>query len=207
MEKYGYKVKTITFDTPATRDVILSQLRPAMPTQSLLKSTIESISQYYTHSAKSKKFKKMCIKIADYYQDNLDVYSKQRIIESLKYLNQLIYQQVRINSVNPDNIYYVLPNSPDSEYKSFELITKMYCNLFNIPNDKLVKINTFKDINNFPDKSAFVLLDDIIGSGDSMSRFGDYRHCAESIDKDKHIFFCTVSSDKIKYCRQIYCRR
>lgn len=72
----------------------------------------------------------------------------------------------------------------------------MYCNLFEIPKENVVKINTFKDINGYPKNSAFVLLDDIIGSGDSMSRFGEYRNCARLIDKDKHIFFCPISAIK-----------
>lgn len=196
MKQYGYEVKTITTDAPATREVILSQLQPAMPTQSLLKSTIESISSYYTQSTQSQKFKNMCIKIAQYYQDNLHVYSKQRIIESLKLLNEKINRQARINGVNSENIYYVLPNVPDSMYKSFELITKMYCDLFNIPKEKIIKINTFKDINKYPKNSAFVVLDDMLGSGDSLSKFGAYRHCSGLIDEDKHIFFCPISAVK-----------
>ena len=196
MKKYGYDVKTITTDTPATRDVILSQLQPTIPTQSLLKSTIESISSYYTHSTKSKKYKNMCMRIAEYYQNNLQVYSKQRIIESLKLLHDSICQQARINEVKPENVYYLLPNVPDNEYKSFQLITKMYCDLFEIPKDNVVKINTFKDINNYPKNSAFVVLDDILGSGDSILKFGDYRHCAQLLDKDKCVFFCPVSTSK-----------
>lgn len=196
MKKYGYEVKTITTNAPATRDVILTQMCPEMPTKSLLKSTIESISSYYTQSTKSKKYKNMCKKIAEYYDDNLQVYSKQRIIESLKILNEKITQQAGINGVKPENIYYILPNVPDSEYKSFELITKMYCDLFDVPKENLVKITTYKDINSYPKNSAFVLLDDNIGSGDTMARFGDYRHCATLIDKDKHIFFCPVSALK-----------
>ena len=194
MKNYGYEVKTISTDTPATRDVILSQLNPVMPTRSLFKSTIETISGYYTHSTKSNKFKNMCIKIAEYYQDNLQVYSKQRIIESLKLLKVAIHQYAGINGVKPENIYYILPNVVDSEYKSFELITKMYCDLFGISKDKLVRINTFKDVNNYPKNSAFVVLDDIVGSGDSMTRLGDYMHCAKFINKDKHIFFCPVTA-------------
>lgn len=194
MKKYNYEIKTITFDPPATRDVILSQLSPAMPTQSLLKSTIESISNYYTHSTKSANFKKTCMKIAKYYQDNLQVYSKQRIIESLKQLHLHINQCAQMHEVHPQNIYYILPSAHDSEYQSFELITKMYCDLHSIPKENIVKINNFKDVNKYPKNSVFVLLDDIVGSGDSMTRFGDYKHCAKEIQKDKHIFFCPVSA-------------
>ncbi|MBO6088594.1 hypothetical protein J6P92_09680 [bacterium] len=196
MKKYGYKVKTITSDTPATRDVILNQLRPAIPTQSLLKSTVKAISSHYTNSTTSKKFKKLCMRIAKYYQENLQVYSKQRMIDSLKELNEIIYRQARINGVSSENVYYVLPNVLESEYKSFELITKMYCNLFGISKDNIIKINTFKDINNYPNNSVFVVLDDIVGSGDSMTKFGDYKHCAKLTDKNKHIFFCPIAAAK-----------
>lgn len=194
MRNLGFEVKTITTDAPATRDVILSQINPEMPTKSLFKSTIESISAHYTQSTKSKKFKNMCMKIADYYENNLQVYSKQRIIESLKLLQEKIYQYARINNVKSENVYYVLPNVSDSEYKSFELITKMYCNLFDIQKEQIVRINTFKEINEYPKNSVFVLLDDIAGSGDSMAKFGDYIHCAKGIAKDKHVFFAPVSA-------------
>ena len=196
IKTYGFtKVKTITFDTPATRNVILEQMQPTMPTRSLLKSTIESVSQYYTNSTKSKKFKNMCMKIAEYYQENLQVYSKQRIIESLKELNESINRYARICGVkSPERIYYVVPNAPESEYKSFNLITYMYKELFNIPHENIIKLNTFKDVNKYPKNSVFVVLDDIVGSGDSMTKLGEYRHCAKEISKDKHIFFCPVSA-------------
>lgn len=194
MKNYGYNVKTISLDVPATRDVILSQMQPPMPTQSLMKSTIASISSYYTKSESSNKFKKLCKRIADYYQANLQVYSKQRILENLKILNIMINQYARKNGVSSENIFYTLPNVFDSEYKSCELITKMYSNLFKIPEEQIIKINSFKDVNRYPENSIFVILDDIVGSGGSMTEFGDYRHCSLSIDIDKHILFCPISS-------------
>ena len=205
MRNYGYDVKTITIDAPATREVILSQMRPAMPTRSLLKSTIESIASYYTHSTTSKKFKNISMKIAQYYQNNLQVYSKQRIVENLKELNDWINKYARINGVKSENIYYVIPNANNSEFQSFELVTKMYCDLFNIPKGKIVKVKTFKDINKYSGSCVFVVLDDIVGSGDSMARFGDYMHCAKDIKNDKHIFFCPITATQkgINYIESI----
>ena len=68
------KYKTISVDAPATRLTVLEQMRPIMPTESLLKSMVESVANYYSITRKG--FENLAVKIAKYYDESIEIYSK-----------------------------------------------------------------------------------------------------------------------------------
>lgn len=196
-------IKTISIEAPATREVILEQMRPVMPTKSLVKSTIESVGSYYTKD-EPKEYLDICLKIAQYYDNNLRIYSKQNIINDLKMLHENINEYMEKNNIPQDNLYFITPILSQNT-KSFSIIKQMYSGLYNIPKDHHMVIYDVKDLNTYPKDSVFVVLDDIIGTGASMIESGDYMFAAREIDPDKHVVFASISSSKggvdyINYC-------
>ena len=194
IKNMGFDCRTIKLEAPATRGVVLDQMRPIMPTQSLLKSTVESIAKH--HAKTKKEFRELCMEIAKYYDKNLNVYSKQSIIENLELINNKINYYLTRHNIPQENLYILLPNTPSDKKKSFDIISKMYIEKFSIPDKNIIRENYVTDLNKYPPNSAFVILDDLVGSGASMVEFGEYMYRAGSLAKDKHILFCPITTNQ-----------
>lgn len=188
-------LKTLRNNAPATKSVILDQMRPYMPTKSLLKSTIESIAKHYSDD--SKEFEDLCLRVARYYDENLNVFSKQSIIENLKEINRNIDVFLEKKGLSRENLYFVKSNLPPCMVKSFDLINKMNADLFGISAEKNLRICTFFEANKYPPGSTFVILDDLAGSGASMLEMGEYMFMAKALQKDRHILFCPITATKL----------
>lgn len=197
----GCKIKTISINAPATKETILEQMHPSMPTKSILKSTIASVSKFYTKD-NPKEFSNTCQNVAQYYDENIRVFSKQGIIESLKQIHDGIDEYLSVNDLNKDNLYFISPKTKES--KSFDIIGKMYSDLYNVPQEKFLKVDGIGALNSYSDNSTFVVLDDVAGSGTSMADLGEYNYYGRTLGKDKHILFCpiTATSDGINYLNE-----
>lgn len=71
---------------------------------------------------------------------------------------------------------------------------KMYKDLFNFPESRMIQADDVQDLNKYPKNSAFLILDDIIGSGDSMIGTADYCTSAKKLNKDKFIIFVPITA-------------
>lgn len=189
----GIDVKTIRIQGSPTKETILKQMQPIMPTKGLIKSTIETIASSQTKNRKE--YNDLCEDIANYYKNNLNAFSKQGVIENLKKLNEQINNYVEINQLSKDNVYYVLEKYP-AKVGSFELISKMFNDALDIPKEQVLELSSIRRINDYPQKSTFVILDDILGSGDSMMKRLDYMFLANGLDKDKHVVFAPIMANK-----------
>ncbi len=190
MKNIGADVITINVDSPATKTVILDQMRPNYPSSSIIKSTIQAIAGNYTTDEKVQKG--LSERLARYFDANLDVYSKQSIINNLKIIHSKIDKYLQDNNLSYENVYLITPPN-NLTRKSFELITKMYSELWNIPEEKIVQVKDICALNTFPKNSTFVVLDDIIGTGKSMANLGEYLFYGKNLDSDKHILFAPIS--------------
>ena len=192
--KRNLNIKTISIEAPATKEVILEQMRPIMPTKSLVKSTIESVGNYHTKNS-PKEYSDICLKIAKYYDNNLKVFSKQNIVNDLKLIHDKIDIYLKENNLSEDNLYFVTPKISRNT-KSFSIINQMYSNLYNIPKDHNIELLDVKEFNDYPENSTFVILDDIIGTGASMIESGEYMFKAREIADDKHVLFAAVAGSQ-----------
>ena len=200
MKKIGTGVTTVRIKNPPLKSMITEQMKPYMPSKNLIKSTIESVSNYYTK--KDKSFSDLCERISKYYAENINAYSKQSIIESLKVLHSKINDYLRKNNLQENNVYIAMPDT-DGVHKSFEIITKMYTDLFRVPEEKIIKISDISDIEQYPENSVFVIPDDVVASGKSILMTGEYMFNAFDLPEDKHILFApvTASNNGIKYIK------
>ena len=192
-KEYNITIKTISNDAPPTKSQILEQMQPIMPSKGLIKSTVESISNYFTEEKKS--YTDLCSRIANYYQNNINAYSKQSIIENLKLTHKNI--EIFLNKYNlpKENIYFIMPNTPWT-HKSYEIITKMYTDLYNVSENNILRISSLSDLEDYPENSTFVILDDVVASGDSMLKVGDYLSSANELSDKQHILFAPITASQ-----------
>jgi len=194
LKALGINGITISLDAPATKAIVLEQLKPIMPTKSLLKSTIESVAHHYTD--KDKHFKKLSFEIAKYYDENLSAYSKQGLIENMKQIDKQINKFLEKNNLNRENLYLIRPDIPDEFANSFLLMNKMFSELFEIPPERNLIVNNVVDLNSLPENSTFVIIDDVVGTGSSMVAVGEYMFSSKRISKNQHILFCPLTASK-----------
>lgn len=188
LKKIGFETYTINFDNSATKASILEQIQPVMPTKDAIQSTIEAIADYYTIEKHG--YKKLSQAIAKYYDENINVYSKQSIIKDLKLLNQKINLFLDKNNLSRENLYIIEPKLETP--KSFHILNKMYQDLFELPKNKIIQISKIEEVNKLPQNSTCIILDDIAGTGKSMIELGDYYKNANTINPDKHILFVPI---------------
>lgn len=200
--KNKIKCQTISLDAPATRRVILEQMRPIMPNETLLKSTVESVANYYTKSRRKRE--KLSLKIAKYYDEYIDVYSKQRMIENLKDLKLQVKNYAKTHNISKNNIYIAVPvtNEP---VKSFDVVAKMFAPILEIPKERILRISDIRQLNSMPENSAFIIADDVSASGYSMADAANYINKANALSKSNHILFCpvTAATEGINYVNDV----
>jgi len=195
LEHEGLNFVTIRLDNPASPADIIEQMHPLMPSETLLKSTIEAVAHYYS-KGDNKVFKELCMKIAQYYDTNINTISKQGIIENLRKIHTKIDDFITTNNLSEEHLYFITPQTFKGEVKSFDLIKEMYFKLFNIPESKLLATYDICHANRYPANSTFVILDDVVGSGASMLEVGEYMFKAGVLRDDVHILFCPVTANK-----------
>lgn len=192
LKNIGMQVYTLNSDSSPTKANILEQMRPVMPTKELLHSTIETIADSYTLEKNS--YKKLSKDIAKYYDANVNIYSKQTIINDLKQLNKKIVSFMEKNNLPKENIY-IIKNTEDDP-KSFDIISKMYKELFNTPGQNIIRVADISDINSYPENSTFLIIDDIAGTGESMAELANYYKDARNISKKQHVIFAPITTTK-----------
>lgn len=192
LKKLGFNVYTLNFNSYSTKKSILEQMSPIMPEKDLIHSTIESIADKY--SPEKYTYKKYSRLIAEYYDKNVNIYSKQSIIEDLKLLNKKIIEYIKQNNLSEDNLYVIenMLNIP----KSYNIINKMYMDLFNVPDKNILKLKNISEINRLPENSIFLILDDIVGTGNSFVEIGNYDKDAQCLSKNRHILFVPIIATK-----------
>ena len=187
----GIECLTVKTDVPATRHTILEQMRPIMPTESLLKSTIESVANYYAKD--KKKFTDLAIRTAKYYDENIEIYSKQRMIENLKNLKSQVENFAQQHNIAKDNIYITVPINKN-EIKSFDIIAKMFSQILGIPKERVLRLSSCNQLERLPKNSVCIVADDIAASGFSMAEVLKYSKIGDELSLDKHILFCPITA-------------
>lgn len=164
MKKIGVICKTIKIDNPATRDSILQQLSPICPES---KESVDTILNVIANEFEPKIKNRALLlktKIAQFYEQKLDIYTKERLVNLMKEMNDKIINFQKENNLSTENIYYAV----DKDTKSCGLITYMFANVNNIPKEKV--ISYLNDSNEYPPNATIVLLDDVAISGDSLKK-------------------------------------
>ena len=198
LRKIGAKYNIITIDAPATRQSILDQMKPIMPTETMLESTIKSLINYFSKNKENAD--EVGKKIVEYYWDNLNIYSKQRMIDELKIMKEKIEEYMSNNNIAKEDLYLLTPREIKSPAKSYDIVNKMFADIMQIPVEKQIKTYSVEDLSKYPEKAVFIIADDIVASGESMSQAAKYNKYGHTLG-DRRILFCPITGAKegIKY--------
>lgn len=201
-KELGLELTTISFDKSISKNTILEQMKPLASSKNIVASTIETVAKSFTNSKQD--FKDLSKAIAMYYDETINVYSKQKIIESLKLLDYEINEFLIQKNLSREDLYFITPQL-EGQRKSFDVINKMYQDLFNVPDSRMLKIKDLSELYDYSDNSTFVILDDIVGSGESMVQVGEYDISADAYLRGKHILFApiTASEKGINYIKDV----
>ncbi len=190
LKKLGLSAIRVSIENPATKTGILKQIQPVVPSKERIKTTIESIADRYSITKRS--YNNLSKSIAEYFNSNVQVYSKQSMIQALEELNNKIAEYLQSHNIPKENLYLLQHRMRN--VKSFDILMKMYKDLFNFPESRMIQADDVQDLNKYPKNSAFLILDDIIGSGDSMIGTADYCTSAKKLNKDKFIIFVPITA-------------
>lgn len=190
LKKLGLSAIRVSIENPATKTGILKQIQPVVPSKERIKTTIESIADRYSITKRS--YNNLSKSIAEYFNSNVQVYSKQSMIQALEELNNKIAEYLQSHNIPKENLYLLQHRMRN--VKSFDILMKMYKDLFNFPESRMIQVYDVQDLNKYPKNSAFLILDDIIGSGDSMIGTADYCTSAKKLNKDKFIIFVPITA-------------
>lgn len=192
LKDMGLSAIRVSIENPATETGVLKQLQPILPSKERIKTIIEAIADDYSITNKS--YKQLSNSIAEYFDSNIHVYSKQSMIKTLEKLNNKIDDYLQCHNV-PKEHWYLLQHRMRN-VKSFDILVKMYKDMFNFPESRIVHVSDVQDLNKYPKNSAFVIIDDIVGSGDSMIGTADYCTSAKKLNNDKFIIFAPITATR-----------
>ncbi len=192
LKELGLSAIRVSIENPATEAGVLKQLQPIVPSKERIKTTIEAIADNYSITKKS--YLQLSNAIAEYFNSDVHVYSKQSMIKTLEKLNNKIEEYLQKHNIPKENLY--LLQHKMRTVKSFDILTKMYKDLFKFPESRIVQAEDVQDLNKYPKNSAFVIIDDIVGSGDSMIGTADYCTNAKTLKNDKFIIFAPITATK-----------
>lgn len=180
-------IKTISAKEPATVENITSQIKPSLPDADYIEKVISTVIE---HSGLTDAEKPMARSvIAKYYDYMCKVYSPDSFGEMLKTMHQYIEQKVLQLGKTMDDVVYIYPEAR----KSFDLVCLQYAKVNGIdPN----KITFYNGTSKNPELNGkvIVLLDDVVGSGESMlsSRF-HYDQFLSNQSDDTNILFSPIT--------------
>ncbi len=119
MHERGFKIKTLRVNAPATRETILAQMAPVAPTSDkTIETTIDYLAKHFTNEQEDYWLARR--NIASFYDNKLDIYTKQRLIDILKETRTMLNEHFKAQNVPEDKVFYLIPNI-FKEPKSFIL--------------------------------------------------------------------------------------
>jgi len=182
LKKKHFVCETIRLEGSPTRETILKQMSPVMPkSKESLKNIINVVANFFEPYAKNRNIL-LKTRLSQFYEQNIDVYTKQRLINLLKTMNENILKFQKEKNIPTENIYYLVANS---HYKSDQLITRMFAKANKIPNEKIVF--DYENIPKNKENSIVVILDDIAVTGDSLKKIK-----IQNPPENQHILYCPL---------------
>ena len=135
--------------------------------------------------------------INGYFNAQLDVYSPERLGEIMQEMHSKILETAATltksdgSAYTEEDIVYVVP----VRGKSYDQVALQYATVNGIDYDSFVFRNV-EELSNLPDDGKiYVVLDDVVGSGDSMLRQGvGYENINAEKMGDRHIFMVPIVS-------------
>ena len=180
-------------------NTILKNLESESISQEELNAVIEAMSNRIFPD--SKDAQKALELICGYLNSELELYSPSRLGEQMKQMHTSILEQAKTltksdgSAFSEDDIVYVIPNTK----KSYSYIALQYAQVNGIDPSKFI-VAKAEDIPKLDDNKIYVVLDDVVGTGNSMLKGTDgfaYNDIDSSKMGNRHIFISPVVSSRL----------
>lgn len=151
-------------NAPTSINQILSQIEPLNISNKGINAIIDATAEglYPSYPQKYKKAKQLLI---EFFDNQTDIYTPKTMMKELQNIHGQIINEVKQSGKSLDNIYYIIPKQD----KSFEHVALNYAQANGIERGKFIYYNGISPIPPTIGKDAtLVLLDDVVGSGNSM---------------------------------------
>ena len=159
----------------------------------LIEATAEYFKEYGTFIGKDKDRDTTDLKksLMIYIDSMFDIYSSQRLNYELKKKHKAIQEKVNKLGKTMNDVYYIVPNKA----KSFALISYQYAKVNDIPLDRF--LTNGQANNNTKQGKVFVILDDLVGTGQSITKsefdYAVFNNKAKNKkENDYHILFAPI---------------
>lgn len=179
-EKYSNKIKNISIYNPNnTPSSVAEQIKPNIPDAKVIEKVVDVYMQEHGFKkSSSEEVKNLLYNYFDsmvklncsndeiksllykYLASMVKVYSPDTLSRVLRQRHKEITDRVKQMGKSMDNVFYIIPE----DNKSYDLINYMYSQVNHVSPNKFVR-----HIADVPQKSIVVVIDDVVGSGDSMS--------------------------------------
>lgn len=147
-------------DGGANLDAIVARLGYGGIQKETLEKIIDKIASN-TYAEQPEKIAQAKKLLTAYLSVQIDVYSPKRLAQICKNLHKLIEKAVERKGKSMDDVYFVVP----STYKSYVYVAYQYAIANGIDPSRVISSS---DRNLIPKGAVIVLLDDVVGSGNSM---------------------------------------
>lgn len=189
----GLYADTISIDKEPTRNVILEQMSPVLPqNKETIKNLIENLADYFEPFEKDENLL-LKTRIAQFYDQKIDIYTKQRLINLMKEMQSKIIAFQERKNLPQENTYYLIKG----QLKSYSIITQMFARLNKIPENKI--FYNMDDGKCLPLNSTIVILDDIAISGESLQKIQTH-----TLRDDINVLFCPLIAHKNAINAKLY---
>lgn len=153
---------SISLKGKADANNIAAQIRPNMPDAKYMEKAADTVIKNSEGLTDKEKILAKSV-IAKYYDYMAKIYSSDSFAELLRAKHSAIEQHVFQLGKTMDDVVYIYP----AENKSFDLVCLQYAKINGIDTDKIILYDGMRHNKNL-DGKVVVLLDDVVGSGDSM---------------------------------------
>ena len=179
-------------------DNIVERMKSNYPDKALIEAITDAVLVYEGNiKPESKEWFEARSVLSKYFDNMLSVFSSGTMIDCMKEKYKEIENFVLSKGKTMDEVIYLVPDKD----KSFGLITYNYMKTNNIKASQIVMDDgRLEGITKIPNKlhdKVFVILDDVVGSGDSISEDQFYYNAfvnSEKIEGDKNIVFAPIST-------------
>ena len=178
-----------------TIEGIYENMKPELINRVDLINIVDVNSEMRLEATKDERLLEAKDETADYLERKLEVFSPERMSESLSVLHDKIVDYAQSKGKTEDDIYYYVPE----EIKSYKIINYMYKKVNGIPIEKFVKdIDLDIRKSHFKEGDILVTLDDCTISGESFFKLErDLRECPHSKLYDR-VYACIYGTQKAK---------
>lgn len=164
------KAKTNFYYLDNYAKTISETMAPTMPTQKEMSIAIDTIIEEKMPNANPSEIKQARKLLAEYYDKMFVGFSSENLTEEMVSKYAAIQAQVKAMGKTMDDVVYLIPTEHQGSIKSFDLLLYQYSKANGgIDPDQIIRYCSTKTTPNIPEGKVAVVLDDIVGSGFTMT--------------------------------------